>query len=394
LQVSADNGGAAASGQAVGYSRELLPSSGIMSIAFQVRPTYTGNAPSANYYLVANKGDGGAANRVMIGHSGGVFNVKVNNSTGGTKLNLAAPFSPIAGTTYSFKIFLDITGQQTSKIYQDGNLRITGTPDNSPWDPSAITGLVIGSLAYDDEGSPPSTTTNQRFSMRQLRVLSGYNELDNVAKVDLNSAVFLDGVYDISFTETIGVNQGIRFIGVVNGIFMYFNGVDTWLPSDGTYDQANTSAQVIAGIPFIDVSAGVAFGSRALLYALDWDETPTLAQQVINYDFYYPIGADPVLTTVYGFLKDIQTHPPEGEIILVRAENEAPQGVGDNVVIPGVVSALVNAEGRFELALMSTLGTKKYNFYMVIDGVSTTLGSASVPDQPSINIVDLPGIGL
>jgi len=204
-----------------------------------------------------------------------------------------------------------------------------------------------------------------------------------------NAGLNLDGL--LTFTSVLAEAglDGVKFHVGIDGIPKYWDGA-AWSTSDETYAQSNTATEINTNAATLDIALGVVLKLHAVLHSNDGSTTPTITSATIGYDAYFPPSAEPATCTVYGHVRDIlgnKIFTAASVKVAIAARIIFPSG---HIILPITKTASIGANGYFEIDLVQTFATgDKMRFLAEYDSVSTFLGEAVIPAQPSVELGDI-----
>jgi len=211
--------------------------------------------------------------------------------------------------------------------------------------------------------------------------------------IETGSTVDADELQNFLATTVVVGSDSVTFYLVVNGVATWFNGA-AWVASDKSLAQSNTAADILANMASLDITAGATLTVGAILHSDDGSTTPELYSHTLGYSYWLQDPTEPNEAYLHGHFKDILGDNEDNPVTLI-IENKEPIQHGGYIIRPTKVEIESDSEGRFEFPLVETETiSKKYLFkfkYTNIDGVekTATLGEATIPNQPIVNLSDL-----
>jgi hypothetical protein len=231
----------------------------IGALKFKYTPNYSGT-PATNLNLAEFAPPSGNADRMLVLHSasGGTLRLTAYTSAGTVKYSavaFGAAWNPTAGVTYEFELNWDTIAGQV-RLFVDGVLQ--GSMAVSSYGRSTTaTRLYIGAgTVY----SAADGSFDDVVLFSTVQHTSGYTpgyslpETSYAASTVALPAFSYTGVGTILEVESSTVTEVGAPRYIIAGL--YWNG-SVWVASNGTYAQANTSADVVANLPSLNVTGAV-----------------------------------------------------------------------------------------------------------------------------------------
>jgi len=319
----------------------------------KITPDYTGAPSGAHSYIFHQSlalGSNSSGFRISHNTTGDI-NMVAFSSASSTRLNVVAPWSPVAGQEYELEINFDFA-QQIREIYIDGVMLAKSTDTMiATWGLGAVGFMAIGSA-----GTPVSTSGD--FLIRDIKLFSEMQHTANYTapianplypatapSIVPNSPIITDGLGSFAAVEsTTDSESGVLHIANFQGNDFYWDGA-AWVVSDVTIAQANTLADFTANIATLDVTLGGNYVHKILLNSPNGYETSTITSTTLGYDFFQIQGAcDTCIVT--GYVLD-NCMPIEGATISFKSKTFVTNGNLQS--INEVVTT--NVYGYFEIAL-------------------------------------------
>ena len=262
------------------------------TVRIKVTPNYSGT-PSVNYPIFELRPTSGNNSRMVLFHGAtGFIRFTAYNSAGTiihSAVNIgASAWVPVAGTEYEFEFTWD-TGVTTSKLYIDGVLKGATSVFTYSRGTSA-TILDIGS---------GGTYTAADASFNDLLLYSIVNHSSNytpgyvvpgniyAASTVVLPAFSYTGLGTIQALESSSVTEtgAPRYIVADK----YFNGT-AWVNSNGSYAQANTSAEVLANLSSLTVQGAGSFVMKVVFTDSASQSSVDLLSVTVTGQKYSPTG--------------------------------------------------------------------------------------------------------
>lgn len=245
----------------VTYTDAAFGVAGSGAIKFKYTPNYT-TAPSQNVDICVLRASSGAADRIVFTHSpsGNTLRIAVNNASGstviGTSTIIGSAWTPTSGQTYEIELNWEPTAG-TVRVFIDGTLH--GSLSPGAWTRGTnATVLSIGASTVSYNVADASFDDVLYFNAAQHTATyeAGYIVVETLyaASSVTMPAFSYTGVGTIIAVEASAISEtgAPRYI-VAN---KFWNG-SAWVASDGSYAQANTSADAIAQLPNLSVVGAV-----------------------------------------------------------------------------------------------------------------------------------------
>lgn len=227
------------------------------TIRFKFTPAYNGG-PSQQINIVELSPPSGHAGRIILHHtpSGATLRMTTYNNLGQiihTAAQVgASAWLPTSGQEYEFAIVID-TSNGAIRLYIDGTF--WGQPSAFAYDRgTAATRLNIGAgQVYSLANGSYRDLIVYTASLYSSSYAPGYDlpDASYLANTVELPAFTYTGVGTIIAVESSNIVESGNPRYIVAGL--YWNG-STWTASNGTYSQANTSAQVVANLTSLNVS--------------------------------------------------------------------------------------------------------------------------------------------
>lgn len=281
---------------------------------WRVKFDFTG-APGANTAILAVASSAASSNSqlgVYLHTAGNIYLTYKDFAGAGTNINMGA-WTPTAGVWYEMEVNLDQddgTGKVVTVLidgnvfYQSGLVRTRGACN------SILAGVNPGGFWDTGQMEFNDILIFDAFQHKAAYTpdWSGiYSTIYTLANPVVQTGQFLMGNLN-SLTET-AVKPGsddVRYQFVFGGNTYWCNGV-AWVPSDGTYTQANTAAQLVPACHCLCGQVGEGYYNlNVLLHSADGSTTPQLDRVVINYDL-CPTPPEPEPPTPTPTLPDFLT---------------------------------------------------------------------------------------
>jgi len=319
---------------------------------------------------------------------------------------------------------MEYTGVGTMISFDEFNTTESGTPryivqidqsgDYLYWNGSA---WVVSDETYAQANSAATFEANlasldiEGATIGQFKIL--FTDSNTQSYVDNLEAVLTTQQYPLSgtlvtteieaedftsftSTEVNTANTTIKYAIYVNGVLKYWSG-SAWVASNGLAAQCNTLADINTNIvSIVSVSSTIKF--YMLLSTTDQQETPTIDNLIVNYNFGAVVGA-PETCEVYGYYLDASGQPVENVTVsftLVRNSGQYKEATSN--IIAKSVSTTTDSTGYFDITLIRSSEFEGAGTYYVSfsgTGVSTSKDAngnklqITVPDQISANLTDL-----
>lgn len=465
------------------------------TVTFRVTPNYSGS-PSVNQVLVSTSASANSANSGMIIQhiTSGILAATLLDSVGSNIVTLLASWSPTSGTEYTVR-FTYISGEL--KLYLNGALQDTHSntftrtplvtygilgqyPDSNSGNSdfqlrnlafySAVvapattilsetiypsTTVVLPAFSYTgvgtilavedssviETGTPRYivgnfywtgsawTTSDGSYSQANtsaeviahlpaltvtgatsvvIRVLfmadNAESDVDNLSvtvtgqiystdapTIDSAPVVRSDTLYSFAAVSSATGSNDVKFLWVINDQPTYWDGTN-WVASIGDITQSNSATEINDNVSALNIESGADLYLRAFLLSATGQSTPDLTSATVEYDFASPALVDPSECIVYSTVRDILGEDIAGAKLIVT-----PSGsyfYGDQLILPIPRTATTDSLGRFEISLVETVSVSKTYLFQIQYGpksarITLDLGTASVPNQQSINLSDL-----
>jgi len=231
------------------------------AIRFKLTPKYSGT-PAASYYIFSQaKAQGDPDNRMqLISAVSGAITFTVLDQNAVSIMSKVFLWSPIADQTYEFEINYDLAG--TTRIFVDGVVKATSTD----------TGTRSSDIEWFALGTDYTATQDSNFLIEDLIVFDTVQHTTNYTP----GYSLLEGRYEevhignpFKYVTTPG--QVLSIDGFITtevgspkyhftienvGSFYYNTIFGAWIPSDGSYTQSNTAAEINSNMSGLGPYAG------------------------------------------------------------------------------------------------------------------------------------------
>ncbi|NIO74649.1 MAG: hypothetical protein GTN69_01880 [Armatimonadetes bacterium] len=172
------------------------------AISFWVKPAYSGN-PSTQQYFVFATDSGGFQNRVSIWHTAsGFVQAYVNSSAGAVISSVSASWSPSSGTWYHFELNYDVTTGET-RVFIDGT-QLGST--------HAGTGTRTGTCDYLGVGTSESGSATQNYVIDEVAVFDAVQHTTTftppTAAFDMTPKALENGSFEAADGDTVAQPDG------------------------------------------------------------------------------------------------------------------------------------------------------------------------------------------
>lgn len=224
-------------------------------VRFKYTPDYSGNPPTQKrFWGFRNNNTGGLTQIFLYHNTNGQMTLQViNNSNNVVLAKNFGSWNPTSGQEYVFETTVDLIGGD-QRMFIDGVQ--LGTP-------STFVSSNITTLTRFIVGSSIETATNPASGLIDDFVV--FSEVQNTsnhsAAYSIPETIYVGSVVQLpAFSYSgIGTIQAVESSNIVETgtpryivAGLYWDGA-AWVPSNGTYAQANTSADVIANLPALSV---------------------------------------------------------------------------------------------------------------------------------------------
>lgn len=175
-------------------------------------------------------------------------------------------------------------------------------------------------------------------------------------RVQMNTTVRADALFDISETSTKLGSDEIKYNFLENGNPIWFDGA-IFTASNGTYAESNTEAELKAQLP---INAGVAttYGLWLYLHSDDGTTTPLIDEVSFAYDVAGPERDDVFLCEIWFDSSQIDGDV-ETQTVTVNIENDDAIYKGTILVTDEPQVLTPDVEGRYTVKLVETINMNK-----------------------------------
>lgn len=259
-----------------------------------------------------------------------------------------------------------------------------------------ITSLVVtGSTTVPVKILFPNSNTQSSVDLISVTVTG--QKYSSFGYVEPIVGLQVQGLVNISLTKTDTVNSFAKIILKIAGVLKWWNGT-SWATSDGTFAQANTSAEINANLATLILSVNTEVIPRWVLTTSSNIETAEIDESIIEYNF-GALFTNPAKCLVYGYYLNISGQPVSEATVtfsLKRATTGEYKEASNNIIEkPVVVTTDVN--GYFEAELIRSSeyqGTAIYRVEITkeIDSLNTSRNADKTRlefQAPDLSEVDL-----
>jgi len=323
------------------------------SIIIWVKPNYTGNALSQQYFICVGK-SGGVNNQIAIHHFTSNLYFHIYSSTGVLikQANLGV-WAPTAGTEYKLQLNYDITNG-LNELYVDDVL--FGVADTSTGTRDAnINQLRIGcnhagALTSNFKVNKMMIFSTVQTPSASLDVPEAQYPLTNPT-IEINETWRLEGLEGFTETSTKAGSDAIQYYLKQGTTKYYYSG--GWVESDGTYSQSTSAADIETNKATFTTNI-ITFGCVLFLHSDSGDTTPEIDLLEIDYD-YAGETPDTINTCiVYGYSKNLDNSVDDTQVSVKLNKNSTQYKTNTNLVSEDVITTPGVTDGYWEIELIET----------------------------------------
>lgn len=283
-----------------------------------------------------------------------------------------------AGSTVQLPAF-SYTGVGTVLSVDDSTIEETGTPrlivagrywDGQEWalsdgsygQASPSSEVIENLTEFNAQGAVsipvsivfPGTNTQSEMSLLSVEVTGQIYPV--YASILENTGVLTDEFKSLAESSTLPGQSEIKYTLRVGGQDFWFTS-GAWQVSDGTPEQANTLADVNTNALTFAPEADFSLRLRAVLVSSNEQQTPVLASNTLEYEFFVSDPGAPSRCYVYLWASNILAEPlPENSQAALIAS--LPRGFEhpetERFILPTKAKVLFNSNGFAQLRLIET----------------------------------------
>ena len=285
-------------------------------IRFKHIPQYSGTPAETQVLVVEQKASADNSNQIFIQHAPVTGNVIITfrdqNGTVMGSLVAITGWSPIAGTEYEFELNFDVNaGTPAQRFFIDGiqqgaTSAFVGVRNLSEILITQISGNTpVSNFWIKDYQRFDSVQHTSNFASEVPRTVSATTYPTTSPTILHNSSVGMTEL--IGFAETTATkpaNTEIKYTLVYAMSDWYLSG-GVLTPSDGTYAQASSAAELSAALASgaLDVVPDTTVALKAFLNSSDGEARPEIGVVTLDYNLFVSEEAK-TKCQVYGYVKD------------------------------------------------------------------------------------------
>lgn len=277
-------------------------------------------------------------------------------------------------------------GRSGDYLYWNGSAWATSDNTYAQSNPLATVASNIGTLDIDGELYiqfktlfTDSNTTQQSVATLTASISEDDAYYTTNPSITPSTSFFMDGL-DL-FTPT--ASSGTRYILKKDGVDYYHNGT-SWVISDGTYAQSNTSTEVTTNKATFTTTK-ILFNVKIFLHSAGTVQCD-IDNLSVSYNFASPVADTISKCIVYGYVKDIFADDITVSSLTV-ALNTSVTLYKDSIVVYGNRKTITITDGYFEVELIETTNMDSGAYYVFT--INKVTFNKSVPDEAYKSFNDL-----